>query len=313
MNRPKAPTTDFGHLAKRITRWTSNALASAIVVLICLGFGHQVLDWSLNPVEPPTVQPTANPAGVLNSLQGLEFGGDNYSLRRQFVTGDKLHALAWIREACREVLKSASGEFSELTEAEQAFLDRTATAYPSEQMPGRWQLFVFDDGFPLAVGVRRETAEVLNSEMIVQGRRRMNVWAMAVPMGRNHWSMYVYRNGPPAPGSTSSPPLPPHARQTLALRCDDGGDMIGFTGDGDADAGAWRRFFDQTFARRSFRRHGAWRQTAAAWHARYESSDNSGRVFDVQFGPTARGEFVGLLSTRSKVSPPSRDPAKASN
>src|SRR5688572_15129356 len=54
VSEPATPTTTggYGCLARRIGGWTANLLATAIVVVACLGLGRQILMW-WNEVSPP--------------------------------------------------------------------------------------------------------------------------------------------------------------------------------------------------------------------------------------------------------------------
>jgi hypothetical protein len=103
----KGQAAGFGRLARRLTTWTSNLVASAIVLVCALALGRHVLNWN-RPVERPAG--SENAPQPLAWLQGttaltLELSGPAASLERRSLPGSaeqvEQHLLTWVRETVR--------------------------------------------------------------------------------------------------------------------------------------------------------------------------------------------------------------------
>lgn len=75
----------FGSLARRIATWTSNLLASAIVLVCALALGRHVLHWNRPPVAPQPDAATSQPLDWLQGTTALAFhlGEDAAALQRR--------------------------------------------------------------------------------------------------------------------------------------------------------------------------------------------------------------------------------------
>ena len=104
-------STSVAHLARRITRWSGNLLATAVIVILGLTFGRQIVTWWRGD-EPPAamVDPAASPhLDQLTDPQTpllLTFGDMPYTFDRRVVSGDQSMALAELRRQCREAAES---------------------------------------------------------------------------------------------------------------------------------------------------------------------------------------------------------------
>jgi hypothetical protein len=329
---PSPELSGFALASRRVIGWTTNLLATGIVLVLALGMGRELVRWWGVGSQPPAMSADPNPAGSQVDPQSLEFGHGDYSLTRQSLAGAREAALGRLRELCREALAADAAGLSPPTASETAFLQRTASREPLEEQPGRWQLHYFEDAFPLLVGVRNAPAEVRpgGRDPPVEHRpdagatgladrarsggsqRRVLAWGLAVPAGENEWSLYTYRAARPAgssaePGRTTPDPLgsrklladvqlPTGARRTLALRGQPGEATIGFTGRGLPET--WRKELDAWFAAQGWQSDG-WRSINSGWHAHYRHPVSSDAA-QVHFADSA-GVLTGLITLEKEI------------
>ena len=290
------PAPGFGLLAQRIARWTTNLLATALVIVGCVVLGRHYLDWSGDPAAPSAALVSADSTIIHADL--LEFGDEEFSLTRRIVTGSRAGAMKSLRSVCRETV--ADAPTAKETETERLLLAQLVGRRPREQQPGAWEIFEFAGAFPLVLVVRPASPEKNPSSKqkgVAQARRRMVAWGMVTPAGGKSWSVYLYRRAATDREETPGVPkiaLPSDAQRTLTLRTV-GGTMIGFRGKG--PCGHWRVFFDRWFGQRKFDRSGDWYQRGGVWHASFRLQVlASSPSVEVQFGPGVSGELLGFIT-----------------
>lgn len=308
--------TDHARLAKRISAVTTRCLLTAVVLVAGLGFGRQVLRWwaedaaeSADVSRPATI---ADGLGDPSRLHVLHFGEQPWSLRRQSIGGTRRVAAAALREICREVVRNDRSPDERPGEAEATFLGRLAARDPAEQEPGKWRLYELDEGLPMVVGTQSRAAANAppNADVSAAGHRVI-VWGLALPVGREAWSLFTFQPEVAAGGHAAAlpeVPIPPQCRRTVSMRVTGGGGIVAF--EGPPEPNAWIRFYDRWFATHNWKTAGGWQQSGQRWHVRYDAPGPAGRwEVDVHFGSHGPGHGTGLLIMTP--SPKQRGPESA--
>ena len=313
-----SPSSGYAALAKRISVWTTKWLLSAMVLVVGVGFGRQVLIWWGNDDVPTTRLLTAESLSDPGQPHSIRFGDAEWSLRRRSISGDRDEAVAQLRAECRELLRNIKPRPSVATD-DRSFLTFLSDSTPVDQEPGKWRLYEFRETFPMAVGVAREgdrsdlprsgpkagtdaqrwslhKSDLSPSADLAQLGYRAIMWAIAVPAGANQWTLCVFRLADSPMGEESGlvkVPIPPGCRRTLLIRAVGGGGIVAFGGPDRLDR--WKRFHDDWFAGQGWRQSVHWRSVGKAWYAKYVAPDYIGGAVEVRFGPDGRGGLSGLL------------------
>ena len=285
---------DYAQLATRISSFTTKCMLTGIVLVAGLGFGRQVLQW--------WAEEEASRGGLVQTADGLgdplrphllQFGDLPWSLRRQTVVGPKEAAVAALRQIGLSTVRENND--TELpdgkpTEAERKLLAQLATRKPVAEEPGRWALYESEENLPMIVASAGDPST---------SGCRIVTWGFAIAADSDAWTVCTFQ---PAAGGGSDGTnvidevIPLGCTRTLSVRVVDGGAVVGFRGPGPLKT--WKTRFDGHFAGNNWKMVGQWRNTGAAWHARYEKSDSAaGSVVDVRLGGDAGADsrFSGLL------------------
>jgi hypothetical protein len=295
-------TPSFGRLAKRITAWTTNILATAIVLVAALGIGRQVRKWwgvEGNPASPAEVAIPGGQIGDPEVPHVLHFGDQPWSIQRQTVQGGEAQATTALRAACRQALEKADFPATPPGREEQNLLAKLQRQTPVAEELGAWRLFEPSEGVPLVVGVR-ESPNQNHPEAgteLAETARRVVVWGLAVPEDRANWSLYSFRlesGSSKKVGLLPELPYPPGGRRLLSVTVGEGGALAAFSGR--QESGEWKPWYEDWFAQRGWKPAGAWRVRGTGWHLRYVSPDEERpAAVDVQFGPDGRGQWTGMV------------------
>jgi hypothetical protein len=298
-----APT--FAALARRISSWTSKGLVSALVLAAGLAFGSQVLRWwaadkilpdSSAGLELADGPLAADGLGDPAREHRLRFGESPWSMTCRTVVASKQDALAMLRAACAELIRSDDGLPATPPEAaEREWLVVLSSRQPVQQEPGRWALYESEEPNVIVVGTRPGP--------------RVVTWGMAIPGDGSQWSLYTLQWMPlagsggleavgggrePADVDAELPPCPPGSTKILSIRATGGGAMVSFRGP--ADSEAWRRFFDSWLAAHRWTTGGPWRQYGLQWHMHCDGNQTKqGGTLDLDLGPDGRGGQAGLV------------------
>jgi hypothetical protein len=187
--------TGFGNLARRITGWSANLLATALVLVAGVAVGRQVLDWWYeSPPAPPALSSDADlPPETPGELRLWTSRGPMTLTR---IVGERDAAIAAMREACKSITQQAerhrgrSLQRDETTSAgpgEQRFLEKLAKLTPVEQTR-ELDLFAPPGDVTMVVAVHRN-------------RARIAAWSFALEGEPATWSCYTFgpaigRDGP---------------------------------------------------------------------------------------------------------------------
>jgi hypothetical protein len=311
-NVPAAPRS----LARRVSGWTSNLLATGIVLAAAVGVGRQLtLWWRVDPDHGAAAAMPVGP-GAMGERGEQPFQltiGGGYSLRRFEVNGDLAAAIEQLRAHCRKIAASGPVPAQPPSQSERRFLSRTLNRTPLEEHPGAWQIHQFEGQLPLLVVVadslRESTAPSSIGQPIeapavsptpsTRGVSRLHhprvvAWGLAMPTDEEACTLLVYEAGQEATrdrpaGEEFS--LPAGLRRTLTLR-GQGETSIGLAGEISPRLAS--RELDQFLSSRGWTSAG-WRQIGAAWHNRYRGTGPSAPSVNVQLSDDGRGGLLGLI------------------
>jgi hypothetical protein len=310
-NKDAAPTSR-GQLARRLSGWAGNLLATAIVLAAGLTFGRQVLLWwradAARPV-PPVVAPPL--LGDEASLQQFEFGDYPFLLQRESLAGDRRAVLDRLSARCRDMAEAAPRIDRAAGPAELAML-RRLEGKPPTAVGKRWQLHELERPLPLVAA----TTEWISPDS-TGPRRRVVSWGLALPVlgvpaagdaaagskrGANQsWTLFTWSAADAqspvgqAPAQARTPPIPAGARRTMLLAAEDGSALVAFRGGGAPQDAI--EFYNNYFAQAASNdapSKAIWREIDGVWHARFEQANST--IVDVQLALAADGVLNGVLT-----------------
>ncbi len=190
------PTTaGYASVGTKITNWTSNFLATAVVLIIALTVGTQLIS-SFRWEDEGGLSRTANTEliqawPVLESC-ALEFGDLPFQLERESARCDRERVVALLQDKCRQALEQDAIPVGPMTTKEtaaiQSLIQKSHTV-PIEERKGKWRIFHIEttDGqlnIPLVVGVR-DNVDLKNgtpNESDMMGlNSRLVVWGLGMP------------------------------------------------------------------------------------------------------------------------------------
>lgn len=183
----KSEQAGYSNVAKKITAWTSNLLATAVVIMIALAVGSQLVS-SYRPDESASGSLNSEIVSAWPELEScaLEFGDSSLQLQRETMRGSSSDALTSLQTQCRSALENGTVVSSEPGQREMNLLANVVNAedaQPIEVSPGKWRIFRVSSGkddeleFPMVVGVR-DDVEVVDE---VSANTRVAVWGLAMP------------------------------------------------------------------------------------------------------------------------------------
>jgi len=286
---------NFHQLSRRIAGWATNGLATAIVLVIGLGFGRQIALWWHEPAVVTSAAASSQFSNAKRSgLRQLEFGNAAARLHVETVSGDKSAALAKLREVVRQIAKQATVSDRTSGPAERKLLDELAATKPVEQ-GAAYRMDEIDDVLPTVVCSTAMDPRTKN------GPSRILALGFALPSDAG-WSLYGFEFSSESLATAnpatepSTIPLPPGSRRSLSLGQPNGETIVAFHGPG--DGGSWEQFFRAELARQGWQLQGEWRSLHVSRAARYskEADSTKGKIarwLDIQFAPDDRQQLSG--------------------
>ncbi len=175
---PPDASANFGQLARRISAWTTNLLAAAIVVAIGLALGWQLTSWWREKPAPADAGDLTTAAANLPQVGNeREFWTKGGLLKVQRITGTPDDALTAMRAFCRE--KTTAEAPRSTGQGEAAFVAQLLTEQPLEESPPL-ALYQPPGQAAMIVAVDRQTQQIVS-------------WSFALPTTDAHWSLYHFR------------------------------------------------------------------------------------------------------------------------
>lgn len=300
----------LARLAGRISAWTTRGVLSAMILVIGLGFGRQVIVWWADDRSERSAASEASEADSKAppppdpAPYRLELGDKDWTILQQQAAGSRAQASAALRARCRQITAQAPLPADDAGPAERRFLETIAGRRPVDEAPGQWQLFEIDGPFLLVAGTRfRGGAEADAGRRVAPPECRVVTWGMAVPHGPQGWTLYAFHAAAPSTeplGAAPEIPLPPDSRKTLSVQVPGGLGAIHFTGPGEAEA--WKGHFDSWFSTNGWSAAG-WRRHGALWQCRFSRGPGGQAApVEVQLGSNGAGALAGLLLTNPRES-----------
>jgi hypothetical protein len=169
--------SDFAALGKRISDWTTNVLATVIVLACGLALGWQVISWWHEDSAAAGADALAAAMNLPELGAGQEFWTKSGALKIERIRGDASAAVAAMQQFCRTVALSAASQPA--AEAETMFVAKLADQSPLEES-GDLALYQPQDQKSMVVAVRRSS-------------RRIVGWSFALPARDGVWSVYHFQ------------------------------------------------------------------------------------------------------------------------
>ncbi len=176
--QPPGAVNNFGQLARRISAWTTNFLAAAIVVAIGLALGWQLTSWWREKPAPSETADLSTAAANLPQVGNeREFWTKGGLLKVQSITGTPDDALAAMRAFCLE--KNTADAPRTTGQGEASFVTQLLAEQPLEESPPL-ALFQPPGQAAMVVAVNRQTRQIVS-------------WSFALPTTDSRWSLYHFR------------------------------------------------------------------------------------------------------------------------
>ena len=282
-------------LSKRITGWTSNLLATAVVVILALTVGRQLVSyWSASDNVPASSSNLVEAWPILESC-ALQFGNSPYQLQRTQMMTTNEGVLDSLSQDCQRLLTEQAAPVGRPTEAELKMIEASTGLVPLAEEKGEWRIFSVDQSvggieLPTVLGIRDD----LRNEQ-GEAESRLVVWGMALkgqtiqppdpvenkgspdlPAAAN-WTTYVCRS---SDQNQIEVAIPSTSRRTMSISDSRGAQLTGFAGGSAEEA---KQFFDDWSVDHQWRQIGAWQKSGETIMALFEAnSDNPESIGDGQ-------------------------------
>ena len=277
-----------------------NGLATALVLVLGLAGGREILDWWRDDAshgDAPLGAPhSADPAGPNDPAQSplrLNFGTAATGVLSQSVSGDVSAVRGVLRKLCLQAAGESNARLGPPGPGEQKLLAEIAGRKPLETV-GDLRLDELVSPVPM-MAASRQVADGSPAAW------RVAALGIATPSAEGGWTVYVFRSGENgvSPAIPPALPLPPDSQLTMSVQQPDGRTLTAFHGRGKLED--WEQFF------RAQRELGHWEE-AGAWQT---SSDRRLVVFirktpsparcELQFGADGNGGLWGLITASTSA------------
>jgi hypothetical protein len=291
--QPRAgPPGDFQAVSRRIAGWTTNGLATALVLLAGLSLGRQVLIWwkEAPPEAPPMTAAPGEPDGPVE----LEFGGLGQRVQTRTVEGDRQAVLAALRMMCRPAQGAAAGGDRPVGPAERALLADAARKAPAETGRG-WRIDELDQEFPLVLCSTQPGKDVAAADGTAQAARILAI-GLALPAEEDQWRLYAFDlegSGAADEARDFGLPLPPGCRRVLTLRQADGRRLACIAGGGELRE--WVAFFRRELPQQGWQAAHEGKLTDGRWQGKFIYIGARIVEAEIHIAPSAPGKLRGLL------------------
>jgi hypothetical protein len=255
----------FASVARKVSGWTTNLLATGLILVLALGLGRQLVGWwriDPNQALPPLPTDQLGPGSTdPTAPYTLEFGDSPFSIDERTVHGDRAKAAGQLLAACRLAAAESSAPTDPPGAAEKKLLETVRLLEPLE-VAGEVRFYGPETGFPLLVAVAPAqqgaqldsppigpksaenlaenapersppAADDVAAAQLGASRDRVLVWGIAASAGDQVWSLYTFRLGQRREAPAAQVPsvsLPPGSHRTMALRDARGETLLGFAG-----------------------------------------------------------------------------------
>lgn len=287
--------SDYGRLARRVAGWTTNGLATALVLVAGLTLGRQVLIWWR---EAPAESALPSQAADVAARQ-LEFESLATTVQSRTIRGTRADLLQALRDLCRPAQRPQVLQDPSPSDAERRLLAELAAKEPVEVGDG-WRIDELPQQLPLVIcstwagPQRSESSAPLDLRIVSIG--------LAVPGKEDRWTAYAFRlgdHGVEAEGVTF--PTPAHSRHVMTLRQSDGSVLIAFRGI--VEPARWQVHFLSEPAEQGWelvRQSGLERR---GWQAEFVKDGPQKLKATVHFEYDGQGRLSGLVHVQPEAKP----------
>jgi len=229
----------IGLAVGKVIRWTSNLIATGLVIVIVVTFGPELI----SSVLPSKSSIYADKLDIVEDWPtfqqcNLEFGDAGFQLTRGRFSGEISDVFDLLETLCREQLENDVKPFGRLGVQEKKFIDSQRGVEPVQTVQGKYRIFCERSmpmlaGFPTAIGIRDDCGQEqsADSTLVDAGAEsRMSVWAMAMPIGENQWTTFIGTSAEEDSSGWIDRLIPPKANKNISLSDKLGGAVIGFAG-----------------------------------------------------------------------------------
>ena len=299
----RKPPTDFAKLARRLTWWATNGLATGVIVVLALASGREIIEWWKGDDPRPPADEAAASIGLTG--RQIHFGNGAATAQTKHVLGDAATAERALIELCREATleKDAGANATETGAGEQRLLAMIAGQAPLETH-GTFRI----DKIPAGVPMLAVSQNVLGKD----AAGRLAALAIAIPSGRE-WGLYLFRAGWTQSSEKSAVAgilLPPNAEISLSVADERGTTLTAIHGRGKLED--WEQFFRKRPSGDPWRLSADWQTAARRRQLVLASTENDSSRCDVQLGEGG-GRLWGLITmhkpaTAAKTNPSEQNP-----
>jgi len=307
----RLPQRDFGWLAKRIARRTTDVLVILLLGISLVSIGGKLRDW-WQDARGPGVHPKlaadqwlghSLPWGVDGRPVAIDFGSNPYTVERQTLRGTAAEASQTLMARCRWHSAHAEAPTTAANKNESVLLKTLADQRPVAN-GGDWRLYRIDYPTRMFVGVRRCHTRPQNPP---DGSRqkptdRVVSWGILFPFRDQQWTTFLFH---PVRGSAEFDmpqfELPESARQLMSIRSETAGAVVAFAGTG--PLGDWQTHFESWFAERQGVKFRDWTTDKQCCTARFGLEQDTGSLWiDVLFSNTNSNRLSGVLMATRQAS-----------
>ena len=338
--------TGYAETGKQITKWTTNLLATAGVVMIALVAGsHLVSSFGTLTTEaddPPFTTELTNAWPALESC-ALQFGDSNIELQRDSLRGNREEVIGFLQAKCREVLKQSDESVGELKAKESKLVNdllKSPAVRSVEQSPGEWRILLIEKDeiqspLPMVIGIRdnvknQSTADSSGDD---NSASRLAVWGVALPSGPltnditdttgdtgktgtsdqspdieadSQWTSFVGNTVAADEMHQLKTNLIPATARRTLAIAGPNGGTL--IGFNGGEITSTKRFFDELAAGQSWKTTQAWRQSGDSWSARFKlPPDSPAQGIQVQINVN-HNEVTNEQTVRGILTVQSRQP-----
>lgn len=253
---PAKRPRDFGSLSRRIIGWTSNGLATALILVAGLTFGRQVLLW-WGEESIATSPRKADLTSLEDGIKHLEFGAVSGAVQTRTVRGSRDDVLSALRDMCRPSKRPGAAAGAPPNEAEHRLLSELVDKEPAEAGDG-WRIDQLAQGLPMVIcstTVERDSSRSrstkerpgngMNSVPRLPLDLRIVAIGLAVPAADDAWSAFAFVLGAERGSAAGAVPIPLPAASSLGITLTQPDGMVLTTFRGQGPPAAWETHFQE--------------------------------------------------------------------
>ncbi len=286
--------------ARRFTAWTTNLVATAVVILLGVTVGRNVSYWWTPTVPVLTVREQAERMVGASDVAGddvaqeIRFGDAPVLFRRRRFHGSADELWKVLQSQTIDLARQAVPPPQRWEPGESRMVASVAGQKPRVEMPGQWAAYLEPLPLPMAL-VLSSAGEGANSD----DARRVLSWGMAFPHGdttsvESAWTVFSICPRVGSPGgfaALAEVPLPRGVRRDISLSSATGATLISFHGVATIDE--WTGHFSDWFSHHGWKTTSPWSELRRGARAQFVDPHGVRLEVDIVW---EREQLRGLLS-----------------